>query len=111
MVIAFATTQGTGLASLLSKLPIQPEDLDVNDAGDTGMSWEFPGPHFIQLEIPAGSQTAIWTSWRLDEFHQETPEHHLELNNPISWEEFIHTMKKRACRRRSIPFIEHYPRG
>lgn len=97
MTIAYATDQETGLASLLAKLPTQPEDRDVNDAGDTGMSWTFPGPHFVQLEIPAHSHIATWISWHLTEFHQDTPERHLDLTDPTTWDKFIHTLEQLAC--------------
>lgn len=97
MSIAYVIDQETGLTSLLSKLPIRPGDYDINEAGDAGMSWEFPGPHFVQLEIPSGSQTATWIAWGLAEFHDETPEHHLDLSAPATWDKFIRTLEQLAC--------------
>lgn len=97
MAIAYATDQETGLTALLTKLPVQPEDQEIDDAGDTGMSWEFPGPRFVQLEIPAGSHTATWITWHLAELHQEATENQLDLNDPATWHELIHTLERLAC--------------
>lgn len=96
MDIANATSQETGLAALLSRLPVQPPDYDINEAGDACMSWEFPGPYFVQLEIPAGSRIATWITWHWVELHDETPEQTLDLNNPPTWGELIRTLEKLA---------------
>lgn len=79
---ADAVRQETGLAALLTKLPAQPKDDDIDKAGDAGISWEFRSPHFVQLKIPAGSKIPAWNSCHWAELHEETPEHHLDLKDP-----------------------------
>ena len=86
--------QKTGLKGLLTYLPIKPDDYDINEGGDVGMSWYFPGPHFIQLEIPYGKQSATWIIWHLSELHKDTIERYLDLGDPLTWKQFIHTFHK-----------------
>lgn len=58
----YAIRPETGLAALLTTLPAQPKDYDINEADKAGVSWKFPLPHFVQLEIPASSNIATWIS-------------------------------------------------
>ena len=97
MLNATATDQETGLAALIAQLPAPPADYDINDNGDAGMSWEFPGGNFVQLELPGHSDTATWLAWQWQELRQDTPERYLNLKDPATWQELIATMEKLAC--------------